>query len=202
MWTSAKSTASAGLLAGQLASQLIGCASTAKPVDAPPPVVDAAPPVAAEPAPPPVVDAGPPPSAQVVDGGPPVASAKPSPKGTSPKGTQVKVQYIGMHVGGGPFDDATKKPFETVLAPHHPEAAECWAKHVTKTKPFDVGVDLLIEASGGHPKVSNPRVRFEKGDDDGQFVPCIVGVFESVDFPPLARGKSGVSYSMRFTPTP
>ncbi|MFO0736035.1 MAG: hypothetical protein U0270_09155 [Labilithrix sp.] len=139
--------------------------------------------------PPLVVDSGPPAPPPVVDAGPP-----PKPK--------VKVQYIGMHVGGGPFDDATKKPFETTLAPHHPAAAECWAKHITKNKPFDMGVDLLIEASGGHPKVSNPRVRFEKGEEDGQFIPCIIAVFEAVDFPPLSRGKSGVSYSLRFTPTP
>lgn len=167
-----------------------GCGSPSKPVDATPPAVDAGPP--------PVVDAGPPP---VVDAGPPPAPPPPADAG-APSKPKVKVQYIGMHVGGGPFDDATKKPFETTLAPHHPAAAECWAKHVTKTKPFDMGVDLLIEASGGHPKVSNPRVHFEKGEEDGQFIPCIIGVFEAVEFAPLARGKSGVSYSLRFTPTP
>lgn len=177
-------------LAFGLASQPFACASTAKPVDTPPPLVDAAPPPVVDAGAAPATDAGPP-EPIVVDAGPP-----------KPAKAKVKVQYIGMHVGGGPFDDATKKPFETALAPYHPGAAECWAKHITKTKPFDMGVDLLIEASGGHPKVSNPRVRFEKGEDDGGFVACVVAVFESVDFPPLARGKSGVSYSLRFTPLP
>lgn len=167
-----------------------GCGSSTKPVDPPAPPVDAGPLPALTAvdagAPPAPVDAGPPP---VVDAGPPAA----------PK---VKVQYIGMHVGGGPFDDATKKPFETTLAPHHPAAAQCWAEHIKRAKPFDMGVDLLIEASGGHPKVSNPRLHLEKGEDDGQFVACITGVFEAVEFPPLARGKSGVSYSLRYTPTP
>lgn len=107
-----------------------------------------------------------------------------------------------MHVGGGPFDEATKEPFKKAVLPHHPEMAVCWGQHITKQKPFDMGVDLLIEASGGHPKVSNPRVHFEKGEDDGHFVECLVGVFQGIDFPTLARGKSGVSYSLRFTPTP
>lgn len=190
MSTSAKPTTFARVLTGWLASQpILACASSAKPVDNPPPLAEAGPPPVVDAGPPAVVDSGPPAPPPVVDAGPP-----PKPK--------VKVQYIGMHVGGGPFDDATKKPFETTLAPHHPAAAECWAKHITKNKPFDMGVDLLIEASGGHPKVSNPRVRFEKGEEDGQFIPCIVAVFEAVDFPPLSRGKSGVSYSLRFTPTP
>ena len=100
------------------------------------------------------------------------------------------------------FACSSKKPFETTLAPYHPAMAECWAKHITKQKPFDMGVDLLIEASGGHPKVTNTRVHFEKGEDDGRFIPCIIAAFETVDFPPLARGKSGVSYSLRYTPTP
>lgn len=114
----------------------------------------------------------------------------------------MKVDNIGMHVGGGPFDEVTKEPFKKAVGPHHPAMAECWGDHIKKNKPFDVGVDLLIEASGGHPKVSNPRVHFDKGEDDGSFVSCLVGVFEAIDFPKLDRGKSGVSYSLRFTPTP
>jgi hypothetical protein len=174
-----------------LVALVTGCAGNAQ---KPEPVMDANYPLP--------VDAGASPAATVVDAGPPppppVVDAGAPPK-TPPK---VKVQYIGMHVGGGPFDDATKKPFETQLAPTHAALAECWAKHITRPKPFDMGVDLLIEASGGHPKVSNPRVRFEKGEDDGGFIACVTAVFEGVEFAQLARGKSGVSYSTRFTPTP
>lgn len=192
----------AALLAAAAPLAVAGCASSAKPVDNPPPPVDdASSPLVVDagapesPASAPVVDAGPPGPAPILDAGAPAPIR-------SDRASKVKVQYIGMHVGGGPFDEATKKPFEKAIAPHHPEMAECWAKHVTKTKAFDMGVDLLIEGSGGHPKVSNPRVRFEKGEDDGGFVSCIIGVFEAIDFPTLARGKSGVSYSLRFTPTP
>jgi len=113
---------------------------------------------------------------------------------------KVKVVTIGMHVGGGPFDEPTKEPFKKAVEPHFTEIARCWARHVTKPpKEADVGVDLLIEAEGGKPKVSNPRSTLPKGEAEG-FVPCVVGVFESVEFPKLVnRGRTGVSYSLRFT---
>jgi hypothetical protein len=113
---------------------------------------------------------------------------------------KVKIVTIGMHVGGGPYDEPTKEPFKKAVEPHFPELAQCWAKHVPHPKQGDVGVDLLIEASGGHPKVSNPRSTLGKDPELEGFVPCVVSVFESVEFPKLARGRTGVSYSLRFTP--
>jgi hypothetical protein len=176
---------------------LSACAPSSRPEPAPPadatgsvdagsasrPRVDATSPLtSAEPAPPP--DAGPP---------APVASAE-------PLKVKLKIVTIGMHVAGGPFDEPTKEPFKKAVEPHFPAIAQCWGRHVTRPpKQADVGVDLLIEAAGGHPKVSNPRSTFDKGDAEG-FVPCVIGVFESVDFPKLDRGRTGVSYSLRFTP--
>ncbi|MBX3261655.1 MAG: hypothetical protein KF782_18370 [Labilithrix sp.] len=113
----------------------------------------------------------------------------------------VKIVTIGMHVAGGPYDEPTKVPFKKAVEPRFPEIAQCWAAHVTKPpKQADFGVDLLIEAAGGKPKVSNPRSTLDKGETQG-FTACVVGVFESVDFPKLVgRGRTGVSYSLRFTP--
>ncbi len=175
---------------------LLACGSTtrAEPVDAP---------RVAE-VPPAPVDAGARVEAIPADGGTSDAAAAPSaPIPPAPKATEpprVKIVTIGMHVAGGPFDEPTKEPFKKAVEPHFPELAECWAKHVTKPpKQADVGVDLLIEAAGGRPAVSNPRANFDKGVADG-FVPCVIGVFESVEFPRLVgRGRTGVSYSLRFT---
>ena len=112
----------------------------------------------------------------------------------------VKVVTIGMHVGGGPFDEPTKEPFKKAVEPRFADFARCWAEHVkVAVKQADIGVDLLIEAAGGKPKVSNPRSTLDK-ETSAALLPCVVGVFEDVDFPRLARGKSGVSYSLRFTP--
>lgn len=115
---------------------------------------------------------------------------------------KVKIVTIGMHVGGGPFDEVTKEPFKKAVEPHFPEFAQCWGKHVPHpTKQADVGVDLLIEASGGRPKVSNPRSTLGKDAETASFLPCVVSVFEGVEFPKLVdRGRTGVSYSLRFTP--
>ena len=107
----------------------------------------------------------------------------------------VKVATIGMHVGGGPYDEITKEPMKRSVEPHFAELARCW-KHVAKQQPTDVGVDLVIEAAGGHARVSNPRT-FAVGEG---FVPCVVAFFEGVDFQRPKNGKTVVSYSVRFTP--
>lgn len=156
---------------------------------------------AAAPAPP--VDAGTPAPVTMeapaeVDAGPPPAEPEPAPK--------VKVENIGMHVAGGPFDEPTKVPFRKAVEPHYPAMARCWAKHIPHPpKSADVGVDLLIEAAGGTPKVSNPRSNLAGAGpamaaETKEFVPCLVKVFEGVEFPKLVdRGRTGVSYSLRFT---
>lgn len=108
---------------------------------------------------------------------------------------RVKVVTIGMHVGGGPYDEVTKEPIKRSVEPHFSELARCW-KHVPQPRQADVGVDLVIEAGGGRAKVSNPRTTVE---GEG-FVPCIVAFYEGVDFQRPKNGKTVVSYSVRFLP--
>lgn len=108
---------------------------------------------------------------------------------------KVKLATIGMHVGGGPYDEITKEPMKRSVEPHFPELARCW-KLAGRQEPTDVGVDLVIEAAGGRAKVSNPRT-FAKAEG---FVPCVVSFFEGVDFLKPRNGKTVVSYSVRFTP--
>jgi hypothetical protein len=116
---------------------------------------------------------------------------------TSPEPTvRVKVVTIGMHVGGGPYDEITKAPMKRSVEPRFVELTRCW-KHVTSSpRPADAGVDLVIEAGGGRARVSNPRTQIQ---GDG-FVPCVVAFFEGVDFQKPRNGKTVVSYSVRFTP--
>jgi hypothetical protein len=103
-----------------------------------------------------------------------------------------------MHVAGGPFDEETKKPFLRAVEPHYGDLARCW-KHVKEPRIGDVGVDLLIPAAGGKPRVSNPRTNLE---GEG-FVPCVVAFFEQMEFDKQKKGgPQGVSYSVRFKPTP
>jgi hypothetical protein len=108
---------------------------------------------------------------------------------------RVRLVTIGMHVGGGPYDEPTKEPMKRSVEPRFAELARCW-KHVEKQKHTDVGVDLVIEAGGGRAKVSNPR---STGTGEG-FLPCVVAFFESVEFLKPNNGRTVVIYSVRFTP--
>ena len=108
---------------------------------------------------------------------------------------RVKVATIGMHVGGGPYDEITKEPIRRSVEPRFAELAQCW-KHVTRPGQSDVGVDLVIEANGGAARVSNPRTTIS---GEG-FVACVVAFFESIDFQKPKNGKTVVSYSVRFSP--
>lgn len=107
----------------------------------------------------------------------------------------MKVVTIGMHVGGGPYDEITKEPIKRSVEPHFGDLARCWT-HVTLPKQADIGVDLVIEASGGRAKVSNPRSTAAGAG----FVPCVVAFYEGIDFPKPKNGKTVVSYSVRFMP--
>lgn len=114
---------------------------------------------------------------------------------TADEPPRVKLVTVGMHVGGGPYDEITKEPMKKSVEPRFRDLARCW-KHVTKPEQIDAGVDLVIEASGGRAKVSNPRSTAVGAD----FVPCVVAFFESVDFLKPNNGKTVVSYSVRFVP--
>jgi hypothetical protein len=125
----------------------------------------------------------------------PTSSGTATDAGSDDPPPHVKLATIGMHVGGGPYDEPTKEPMKRSVEPRFGDLARCW-KLVTKPAATDFGVDLVIEASGGRAKVSNPRTSVTS---EG-FVPCVVAFFESVDFEKPRNGKTVVSYSVRFTP--
>ena len=103
-----------------------------------------------------------------------------------------------MHVGGGPYDEPTKEPMKRSVEPRFGDLARCWAEPPPPPSAgIDVGVDLVIEATGGRARVQNPRV---SGAKRPGLEACIVSFFESVEFLPPKNGKTVVSYSIRVTP--
>ena len=119
---------------------------------------------------------------------PPIVDDEPLPN--------VTVKKIGLHIGGGPHDDETKRPIIESVKPHFDAMRGCW-RHVQEPgKVNDFGVDLLIEREGGKAQVSNPRTAI-KGDE---FRDCMMKVFEGIEFLRPRTGKTIVSYSVRFTP--
>ncbi len=111
---------------------------------------------------------------------------------------RVTVENIGMHIGGGPNDAATKAPIGNSVSPHFGELRACWAQVGDPSRGGDFGVDLLIPAEGGRAAVSHPRSIL--GPD--AFRDCVVGVFAAIDFQRPKTGRTTVSYALHFTPAP
>jgi hypothetical protein len=108
----------------------------------------------------------------------------------------VKVANIGIHIGGGPYDDETKAPIAKSVAPHLDAMRACWAQVSDPAKGGDFGVDLLVPPEGGRARVTNPRTSLAPA----AFRECVLHVFEQVDFAKPRKGLTMASYSLRFTP--
>jgi hypothetical protein len=130
------------------------------------------------------------PAASTVAGPAPSVSAAPAPL------PHVKVENIGMHIGGGPNDAINKAPIADSVAPHLDAVRACWSRVDDPARGGDFGVDLLIQPEGGRAKVSNPRTAIHPD----AFKSCVVAVFEQIDFQKPKKGLTMVSYSLRFTP--
>jgi len=131
-------------------------------------------------------------SAEPIASAPPAESAPPEDEPLP----NVEVKNIGMHIGGGPNDNETKRPIKESVQPHFDAFRRCWKLVEDPAKPGDFGADLLIPREGGKAEVSHPRTAL-KGEG---FEACVVSVFEKIDFKKPKTGKTMVSYSLRFTP--
>ncbi len=171
------------MLASACSSEVSATPSSATVVASSAPLAPAKPEVSAIPL---EADASAPPS-------PPAPSATASAEAPPPN---VKVTNIGMHIGGGPNDAATKSPIKRSVEPHFDAFRRCFALVEDMSKGGDVGVDLHIPKAGGKAKVTHPRTAI-KGKP---FSECVVKVFEGIDFLKPKGGDTTVSYSLRFTP--
>ena len=122
-------------------------------------------------------------------------AASPAPVEASvPAAPAVRAVNIGIHIGGGPNDEATKAPIATSVAPHLAEMAACWRLSDRPERGGDFGVDLLVPAQGGAASVGPPRTAL--GPE--AFRECVSGVFRAIAFARPAGGKTKVSYAVRF----
>lgn len=119
------------------------------------------------------------------------ASAPPAAEGPLPA---VKVANIGIHIGGGPNDNATKEPFKKSVQPHYDEMRRCWAR--VDGQKGDISVELRVEREGGKARVKPNKTTFK----DREFNDCIYQVFEAIDFLKPRTGTTVLNFSLRFTP--
>jgi biopolymer transport protein ExbD len=137
----------------------------------------------------------PPPSAQPSATAPPAGSSAPAAAAAPPAPSlpEVSVRNIGLHIGGGPNDDASKEPFRKAIEPHFDDFLKCYRQAEKPEKGGVFGVDLYVGRHGGKPEVRQPRTAM-KGK---AFRDCMVQAFANIDF--LRPKKPTVfSYSLRF----
>ena len=108
---------------------------------------------------------------------------------------ELKVENIGLHVGGGPNDADTKAPFLRAIAERFPAFMDCYRKNEDPAKGGRFGIDLHIARAGGHPSVEQPRTAMH----GPEFRACVSSVFESVEFQKPTHGPTTISYSLHFT---
>ena len=107
---------------------------------------------------------------------------------------ELKVENIGLHIGGGPNDADSKAPFLSAIAERFPSFMDCYRKNEDPAAGGRFGIDLHIARGGGHPRLEQPRTALRGAD----FRACLTSVFETVDFQKPKKGPTTISYSLRF----
>jgi biopolymer transport protein ExbD len=154
--------------------------------------------LAGDPHPEPAPPAAPP--SEPVASAPPAAPPAPPVEPPAPPAEalpEVKVEAFGLHIGGGPNDDASKRPILDAIAKHFDEFRACYVKVQEPAKGGTFGVDLRIGRDGGKAKVEQPRT----GMKAAEFRDCVLKVFETVTFDKPPKGPTVVSYSLKFSLT-
>ena len=107
---------------------------------------------------------------------------------------ELKVENIGLHIGGGPNDAETKAPFLTAVAERFPAFMDCYRKIEDPAQGGRFGIDLHIARGGGRAHLEQPRTTLR----GPEFRACVSSAFESVDFQKPKRGPTTISYALRF----
>lgn len=107
---------------------------------------------------------------------------------------ELRVENIGLHIGGGPNDAETKAPFLSAVAERFPSFMDCYRKNEDPAAGGRFGIDLHIARTGGHARLEQPRTALRGAD----FRACLSSVFETVDFQKPKKGPTTISYSLRF----
>ena len=108
---------------------------------------------------------------------------------------ELKVQLSGMHIGGGPNDDTTKRPFVQAIEGAFDAFRGCYKHAEDPMRGGTFGVDLKIGQKGGKAEVQQVRTAL-KGTDLRE---CLQGAFKEITFAAPPKGPTMVSVSIRFS---
>jgi hypothetical protein len=129
----------------------------------------------------------------------PGAPAAPLPGGEEPTPDkalpELRVEPLGMHVGGGKNDPAEKAPFHRALERQFPAFLECYRLADDPWAGGSFGVDIKIPRAGGAPTLEQPRTKI-RGPG---FQDCMLAALGKAEFEKPKAGPTVISYSIRFT---
>lgn len=144
------------------------------------------------------------PGARASAGGPSGAASAALPNTPLPGGEEptpdkalpeLRIEQLGMHVGGGKNTPEEKAPFHRALERQFPAFLECYRLAEDPWTGGIFGIDIKIARAGGAPTLEPPRTKIRgKG-----FEECMVAAFGKAQFEKPKAGPTVISYSVRFT---
>lgn len=125
--------------------------------------------------------------------------AQPLPAGEEPTPDkalpELRVEALGMHVGGGKNDASEKAPFHRALERRFPAFLECYRLADDPWAGGSFGVDLKVPREGGAPLLEQPRTKIRGRG----FQECMLAALARAQFEKPRAGPTVISYSVRFT---
>jgi len=108
---------------------------------------------------------------------------------------ELRIEPLGMHVGGGKNSPEEKAPFHRALERQFPAFMACYRLVEDPWAGGSFGVDIKIARAGGAPTVEQPRTRL-RGTG---FQECMVAAFAKAQFDKPKAGPTVISYSVLFS---
>ena len=108
---------------------------------------------------------------------------------------ELRVEALGMHVGGGSNSPAEKAPFQRALERQFPAFLECYRRAEDPWAGGSFGIDIKIARAGGAPTIEQPRTKIRGAG----FQDCMLAAFAKVQFEKPKAGPTVISYSVMFT---
>jgi hypothetical protein len=126
------------------------------------------------------------------------SSSPATPAATAEALPELKIKLSGMHIGGGPNDALTKRPFIQAVEAGFDAMRACYRKAEVPMNGGTFGVDLRVERDGGSPSVQAVRTAM-KGDALRQ---CLEEAFRGLTFGKPSKGPTVLSVSIHFSLEP
>jgi len=124
---------------------------------------------------------------------------KPLPGGEEPTPDkalpELRIEPLGMHVGGGKNSPEEKAPFHRALERQFPAFMACYRLVDEPWAGGSFGIDIKIARAGGAPTVEQPRTRLRGAG----FQECMVAAFAKAQFDKPKAGPTVISYSVLFS---